>query len=273
MRPLHFLVFILCACATRSLALKPDRSAYNATPASLGLRAEERRILTSDGVQLASWTILPDAKADLKTVLVLAYGDGGNMSYWLPQAAVLAQAGFTVTLFDYRGFGASDSVEVPAAYLYLDAFATDLEAVCAHMQARFPAHKKVLWGFSMGTLIGTLAWPGLKMDGFFGEGFITDPAAVAQRIAARKKKEVLLPPSAATYATHLAALPMQVRTIAGLADSVTTAEDSRQFSFQKPGRVFLEFNGGHGGGWNALEKDWQGRNGYVEALKSFTESL
>jgi hypothetical protein len=121
----------------------------------------------------------------------------------------------------------------------------------------------------MGTIIGTLTWPVLKMDGFFGEGFVTDPARVAERIAALKKKRLSLPSSAATYAKHVAALPAELYLLAGSTDAVTTSKDSKALATAKRGRICQEFNGGHGGGWNALEPG----NGYVQALVLFTQGL
>ena len=66
-----------------------------ATPDSLGLTYQTLALTTPDHVQLASWVVEPAATVpDRRTTMVLAYGDAGNMSYWLHQARALSHAGY-----------------------------------------------------------------------------------------------------------------------------------------------------------------------------------
>jgi hypothetical protein len=59
---------------------------------------------TSDGLSLGAWLVPPRAGGRDLTVLV-APGNAGNRSLRAPLALALADAGFTVLLFDYRGYG------------------------------------------------------------------------------------------------------------------------------------------------------------------------
>jgi pimeloyl-ACP methyl ester carboxylesterase len=73
------------------------------TPASLGLRYEDVRFETSDGVELAGW-YLPSRNG---AAVALMHGAGSTRSAVLNQAAVLAEHGYGVLLFDARGHGQS----------------------------------------------------------------------------------------------------------------------------------------------------------------------
>lgn len=75
------------------------------TPASLGLRHKEARLIAEDGVELHAW-LLPLARAP-RTILV-CNGNAGNMSNRLDRAREMQRRlGVSVLLFDYRGYGRS----------------------------------------------------------------------------------------------------------------------------------------------------------------------
>lgn len=66
--------------------------------------AEEVRFETADGLTLHGWFVPAAGGADRATVLVFN-GNAGNRSYRAPLAAALARRGYSVLLFDYRGYG------------------------------------------------------------------------------------------------------------------------------------------------------------------------
>ena len=77
------LLLALLIPAATAWALRPIK-AWVATPDSLGLTYQTLALTTPDHVQLASWVVEPAATVpDRRTTMVLAYGDAGNMSYWL----------------------------------------------------------------------------------------------------------------------------------------------------------------------------------------------
>ena len=84
-------------------ATNVPRPELGATPASVGLTYEDVTLRTSDGVSLAGWYVPSTQRA----AVVVLHGAGSTRSDVLAQAAVLADAGFSVLLVDARGHGAS----------------------------------------------------------------------------------------------------------------------------------------------------------------------
>ena len=75
------------------------------TPKELGLRYEDARLVTEDGVTLHGW-FLP-IEGSRFTVLV-CHGNAGNISHRLDRAILMhAKLKTDVFLFDYRGYGLS----------------------------------------------------------------------------------------------------------------------------------------------------------------------
>src|SRR5690554_2395915 len=141
-------------------AIKPDRE-YFMTPDSVGWNYEELKIKTSDEVMLNAWIYEANPTRSNDTVIILAYPDAGNMSYFVYYSAIVANAGYTVVTFDYRGFGESDDFEIQRDYLYYTEFAKDLETVVnaasSKFSSKFPDKKIGVWGMSMGTTIASRA--------------------------------------------------------------------------------------------------------------------
>ena len=87
----------------RALVYFPDRSAVG--PAGSMLPGGKDLVLsTADGLELGAWLFGPAGPANGVTVLV-ANGNGGNRMGRVPLAAALTAKGFSVLLFDYRGYG------------------------------------------------------------------------------------------------------------------------------------------------------------------------
>lgn len=110
------------------LAIDPDKE-YTITPDSIGWEYEELTATTEDGYDLNTWIYAPNPDNEKDEVLVLVYPDAGNMSYFVYHASIMANLGYTVVTFDYRGFGKSDDFDIKSDYLFHTEFATDLEAV------------------------------------------------------------------------------------------------------------------------------------------------
>ena len=84
----------------------PSRAAF-VTPAN----AEDVTFVARDGVKLHGWFVrASDAKpGEVRPVIVHTHGNAGNIADHLAFSEHLAQAGFHVFLFDYRGYGRSDA--------------------------------------------------------------------------------------------------------------------------------------------------------------------
>src|SRR5690606_36747661 len=115
-RPVIILVALL-SIFNHAFAIKPDRE-YFRTPDSVGWSYEQWEIKTEDGFKLNSWIYEAKPERNKDTDIILAYPDAGYISYFLYYSAIVANAGYTVVTFDYRGFGVSDDFEIQQDYLY-----------------------------------------------------------------------------------------------------------------------------------------------------------
>ncbi|HAM36697.1 MAG TPA: alpha/beta hydrolase [Elusimicrobia bacterium] len=122
-----------------SIIFIPSRQ-FAIIPASFGLAHKEVYLITSDGERLHGW-FLPEAPwkpkpsarptrgplAGKGLVLLYCHGNAGNISNRVHKADIFHRLGFSVLLFDYRGYGRSSGRaseigtyrDAEAAYRYL----------------------------------------------------------------------------------------------------------------------------------------------------------
>jgi alpha-beta hydrolase superfamily lysophospholipase len=241
----RLLPLVLLLISGPLFALKPEK-AYKMTPDSLGLAYKEQYVKSKDQFDLITWTYTPNAAKDKQTVIVLAYGDAGNMSHWVHQARILSEAGYRVITFDYRGFGKSTDFAINPDYLYYNEFARDLEAVMDFARKTYPKSKQGLLAFSMGTIMATLVLPQTETDFFVGEGYVKDPKTIVGFIRGAKNKDIILPPGREAYTRQAARITCPVLLIAGKADQATTLADANAVAQQARNRKVVAFEGGHG---------------------------
>lgn len=128
------------------LFFQPQRDLVR-TPTDIGLPFEDVQFVARDGVRLHGW-FLPASGHAVGTVLFL-HGNAENISthigsvYWMPAR------GFNVFLFDYRGYGGSDSVPT------LGGVQLDIDAAMHHLLSRqdVDPHRIVLFGQSLGAAL------------------------------------------------------------------------------------------------------------------------
>ena len=99
------LVLVLAAAwlGQRRLIYFPDAGAVS--PAEQMLPgARDVELTTADGLRLGAW-LVPASRGDRQFAVLVAPGNAGNRAYRVGLAAALADAGFTVLLIDYRGYG------------------------------------------------------------------------------------------------------------------------------------------------------------------------
>jgi uncharacterized protein len=87
------------------------------TPSQIGLRFEDIRITTGDHVDLHGWYVPAAAGAP---AVLFCHGNAGNISHRLDWLEILRGMGFSVLLFDYRGYGQSSGAPTEQG-TYLDA--------------------------------------------------------------------------------------------------------------------------------------------------------
>ena len=76
-----------------------------ATPRHLGLDYEHITFEAEDGVKLDGWFV--PANVSRGTVLFF-HGNAGNISHRLDSIAIFHKLGYSVMIFDYRGYGRSE---------------------------------------------------------------------------------------------------------------------------------------------------------------------
>ena len=216
------LFFLLLFSFNSVYSINPDRE-YIRTPDSVKWNYQQLDINTRDGFRLNTWIYETKPENDKDTVLILAYPDAGNMSYFVYHAAILANAGYTVVTFDYRGFGKSQDFEIQKEFLYYKEFAWDLEAVVETISKEIPNKKLGIWAMSMGTTIASRAYPQIKgqIDFIIGEGFVTDPDGIVDYYK-EKGKEILLPESSDEFKISLESIDCPLLILTASNDKVTT---------------------------------------------------
>lgn len=83
-----------------------------------GVPLEDVWFESGDGVRLFGW--YAEARAD-RPVVLWCHGNAGNIAHRVENLALLYQLGVSVFIFDYRGYGRSQSVRPSEAGLYQDA--------------------------------------------------------------------------------------------------------------------------------------------------------
>jgi pimeloyl-ACP methyl ester carboxylesterase len=129
----------------RSLIYYPNRTAPETPPDVV-----EVDLRTEDGLDLNAWRVDPE-DGDRDAAVLVAPGNAGNRSGGMGLANGLAAEGFTVLLFDYRGYGGNPGSpteeglyeDVRSAWSYL----TD--------EAGFAPERIILFGESLGTGVVT----------------------------------------------------------------------------------------------------------------------
>lgn len=112
--------------------------------------AEDVELATRDGLRLGAWFV-SGRGAPPRPAVLIANGNAGDRSDRAPLAAALARAGYSVLLFDYRGFGGNPGN--PNEEGLLD----DARAAADHLQDRPDvAHTRIAYfGESLGSGVVT----------------------------------------------------------------------------------------------------------------------
>lgn len=124
------LLLLLAGCGLATSAfhalirwsLRAPRVAEQASPASLGLKYFEVRMLTANGKWLFAWFV-PAPGSGVAPALAVVHGWGGNSETMLPLAVPLHRAGYALLFFDARSHGRSDLDNFSS----MPRFAEDLE--------------------------------------------------------------------------------------------------------------------------------------------------
>ena len=119
------------------------------TPGQFGVQHDALSIETEDGEKLRAWAMGHPAP---RAHIVYFHGNGGNLSIWAPILAEIARQRYSVTAFDYRGYGSSTGHPTERG-LY-----RDVDAVLERFWSGSPPKTPVVyWGRSLGATMAAYA--------------------------------------------------------------------------------------------------------------------
>lgn len=103
---------------------------------------------TRDGIMLGGWFV-DEARQPRRLTVIVFHGNAGNRALRAPLAQALAQQGFAVLLFDYRGFGGNAGVPTERGLM------ADSRAAREYLLSRADVdpHRIVYFGESLGTAV------------------------------------------------------------------------------------------------------------------------
>lgn len=160
----------------RRLIYLPDGGPVPAAAVAVGPSARDVTVATEDGLELAGWLVGPTG-TDRRVHVLFAAGNAGNRAYRAPLARRLAAAGFTVLLFDYRGYGGNPGSPSEAG------LAADADAALRFLLERAGARpERLLYvGESLGAAVVTRLAARRPPAGLLLRSPFTDLASVGQR--------------------------------------------------------------------------------------------
>lgn len=268
MKNKHLLFFPLFFISLKNFAIKPDRN-YVQTPQTFHLSYTEEKVKTPDGLSLNTWICKPQKENDIKRVLILAYPDAGNMSYWLNQVAVLVANGFTVVMFDYRGFGQSDEYYLNSDFLYYNEFVLDLETLIKWTKINFAEYKLGIYGLAMGTIISIFTVQREPVDFLVLDGFIASPMKMKKTLKRIKGTDIILPDGYERYEKYVQNLKIKTLLFAGKEDMFTPVIDSEKLRNLSLENKLVVFRANHMQGFMALSQATYGDK-YAAEIIEFT---
>lgn len=121
----------------------------HATPRDHGLDYEPLTLLTPDNERLDGWFV---PKEQARASVLILHGNAGNISHRLDSIAMFHRLGYSVLIFDYRGYGRSTG-QPSEAGLYRDA-QTAWDYLTR--QRGLPPGRIILFGESLGGAVA--AW-------------------------------------------------------------------------------------------------------------------
>lgn len=233
--------FILLGICCYGINPKKD---YISTPKELGINYEEV-IIKKRNVEICVWISNPQAEISNNKTIILAYGDYGNMSYYLPYVDFYTKLGFKVISFDYRGFGKSSPFLIDSNILFYEEFATDMEEVINYCKENLNIKKIGIVSLSMGTILTVIAVQKEKVEFIIAEGCVYDINEVIRRLNIIKNKKVTV-----FKPYNLPRLWRSVKSkiliFVANKDSITTIKDSKNIISQnKLKRSMSIYQGNH----------------------------
>ncbi len=151
------------------------------TPDKVGLVYEDVWFTTQDDINLHAWLVLGDPH---KPIVVFFHGNAANISHRVDILQYFNEMGFSVFIFDYRGFGKSNGQANSEEDLYIDA-----RSALDYLKTRgWSSSQMIYYGRSLGAAVS------LQM------GLESPPAVVVMEAPFTSMSEIAWHTAPITYA-------------------------------------------------------------------------
>ena len=222
-----------------------------ATPATWGFKFEAIDFKSADGTPLHGWFI-PARGEKAKATVVFSHGNAGSIGHHLGFVMWLAEAGYNVLIYDYRGFGKSGGTVDRRGMV------NDVKAAfaCARKRSDVDSRRLVSYGHSLGgaksvTALGEAPVRGLRavvIDGAFAS-YQAMARVIGGQLGAGLVTDELAPKD---FVEKLSPVPLLV--VHGTHDEVVPISQGRQLfeSARQPKTLFEVKTGRHG---DSLSRD------------------
>jgi dipeptidyl aminopeptidase/acylaminoacyl peptidase len=215
------------------------------TPAQWGLKYESVNFSSADGTNLHGWFV-PPKSGKPKGTIVFSHGNAGSLGHHLGFVMWLAEAGYNILMYDYRGFGRSGGSVDRRGMI------NDVKAAFAYTGKRpdVDSRRLISFGHSLGgaksvTALGEQPVKGLRavvIDGAFAS-YQSMARLIGGQLGASLISDELSPKD---YVEKLSPVPLLV--VHGVRDEVVPFAQGRQLfdSAKQPKTLFEVKAGRHG---------------------------
>lgn len=221
------------------------------TPADAGLEFRELELATSDGVRLHAWLL--EARAPRGVVLV-CHGNAGSIEQRIEHGSAFVSMGWSVLLFDYRGYGRSTgSPSEEGTYRDAEAAYDWLVGAGGQSGARI-----VVYGESLGAGVAIELARRRPVDGVVAESAFTSLADLGAEVYPILPVRWLVRHRYRNL-EKVAALRVPLLVIHSPQDEIVpVAHGTRLFEAAREPRSLLLTEGGHNDGGFLRRAEWRG---------------
>lgn len=259
---LFYILFLLLLFFSQdSMLYIPGDRILRTKPSDLGLRYEDIHLTTADHVSIHGWLMTVDKP---RGVVIFCHGNAGNISHRVDNLRLFAELGFSVLIFDYRGYGQSGGKPTETG-TYLDG-----EAVYDYLVEvkKIKPEKIVVFGRSMGAGIATYIASKRECGGLIIESAFSSVPDIGQQLYPFLPVRLL---SRYSYdsKTRLKTIHCPLLVAHSPADEIIPfSHGERLFQVANQPKFFLTMRGGHNDGYYTTGKRY-----FDELDKFLTETL
>jgi fermentation-respiration switch protein FrsA (DUF1100 family) len=237
-----------------------------ATPENSGFAYEDVNFNSTDGTKLHGWFLKPKTDQPKGTV-VFSHGNAGSLGHHLGFVTWLADAGYQVFMYDYRGFGKSGGT------LNRDGMIQDVKAAFLYVSGRKDVRqdKIISYGHSLGGAKSVAALAQMQPKGIKAiviDGTFSSYQAMAKLVAGEFGTELISDEfSPKDFISKINSTPLLI--VHGQKDSVVPFTQGKQLFdlANEPKTLFEVKDGDHG---NALSRD---EGAYRKKMLAWLDSL